>query len=188
MNYPMYLFGITLSLILFGCSASGTSHLAKGTPLKSSEQLPEPPALSSSSPNSGQMLPISAQAQIGEQQILLEVAKTPGEQQIGLMYRTALAPNRGMLFPLNPPRAATFWMKNVNIPLDMIFLRNGEVQAIAADVPPCTSNPCPTYGPGVLVDQVIELAGGRAAQLGIQVGDRISITILEEEIDPSSQS
>ncbi|MFP5271285.1 DUF192 domain-containing protein [Coleofasciculus sp.] len=188
MKYPIRLFGITLSLILLGCSASGSKNVADGTPLKSGERLPEPPSLSSSPPNSGQMLPISAQTQIGDQQILLEVARTPGQQQIGLMYRTALAPNRGMLFPLNPPRPATFWMKNVKIPLDMIFLRDGEVKAIAANVPPCITTPCPTYGPGVLVDQVIELAGGRAAQLGLKVGDRITITILEDEINPSPES
>lgn len=188
MTYSIRLFAITLTLILLGCSASGSNPVADGTPLKSGEQLPEPPSLSSSSSNSGQMLAISAQAQIGDQQILLEVARTPRQQQIGLMYRTALAPNRGMLFPLNPPRAATFWMKNVNIPLDMIFLREGEVKAIAQNVPPCTSTPCPTYGPGVLVDQVIELAGGRAAQLGLNVGDRIKIILLEDEINPTSES
>lgn len=188
MTYHTRLLGITLSLILFGCSASNSNSVADGTPLKSGEQLPEPPSLSSSSSNSGQMLPISAQTQIGDQQILLEVARTPRQQQIGLMYRTALAPDRGMLFPLNPPRPASFWMKNVKIPLDMIFLRDGEVKAIAENVPPCISTPCPTYGPGVLVDQVIELAGGRSAQLGLKVGDRIKIIFLEEEINPPSES
>jgi uncharacterized protein len=188
MNYHTRLFGIALSLILLGCSASNSNPVADRTPLKSGEQLPEPPSLSSSSSNSGQMLPISAQTQIGDQQVLLEVARTPRQQQIGLMYRTALAPDRGMLFPLNPPRQASFWMKNVKIPLDMIFLRDGEVKAIAENVPPCISTPCPTYGPGVLVDQVIELPGGRAAQLGLKVGDRIKITLLEEEINPTSES
>ena len=64
-------------------------------------------------------------------------------------------------------------MKNVVIDLDMVFVHNDEIVGIAADVPPCTTTPCPNYGPGfgVLVDEVIELRGGRAAELGLAVGD-----------------
>lgn len=123
----------------------------------------------------GQVLPIEAQALLGGEVIALEVARTPAQQALGLMYRTQLPDSRGMLFPLAEPRVPRFWMKNVKIPLDMIFLRDGEIRAIAANVPPCTSNPCPTYGPDEVIDQVIELAGGRAAQLGLEVGDRVEI-------------
>lgn len=70
-------------------------------------------------------------------------------------------------------------MKNVVIDLDMIFLNGDEVVAIAADVPPCTTEPCPLYGPELPVDQVIELRGGRAAELGVQVGDRLEIEFLD---------
>ena len=129
----------------------------------------------------GQVLPISAQAEIGGQIIQLEVAETPHQQALGLMYRTELADDRGMLFPFNPPRRVSFWMKNVSISLDMIFLFQGAVVAIAADVPPCTSAPCDVYGPGgrQLVDQVIELRGGRAAELDIQVDGVITINPLD---------
>jgi len=51
-----------------------------------------------------------------------------------------------------------------------------EVKAIAASVPPCTTSPCPTYGPETLVNQVIELRGGRAAELGLKVGDQVKIS------------
>ena len=60
----------------------------------------------------GQVLPITAQAQISGQIINLEVAKTPKEQAMGLMYRTELADDRGMLFSFDPPRKVNFWMKN----------------------------------------------------------------------------
>jgi len=131
----------------------------------------------SDQPNGGQMLPVTAQTVINNQVIDLEIAKTPLEQTIGLMLRPDLPDNRGMLFPINPPRQVTFWMKNVLINLDMIFLANGQVQAIFADVPPCIGDACPFYGPAnTLVDQVIELRGGRAAELGLQVGDRLNIT------------
>jgi hypothetical protein len=100
---------------------------------------------------------------------------------MGLMYRTTLADDRGMLFPFEPPQPVSFWMKNVRIPLDMIFLRDGEVKAIAASVPPCTAEPCPTYGPPTAVNQVIELRGGRAAELGLKVGDRVKIKFLDSK-------
>jgi hypothetical protein len=77
-------------------------------------------------------------------------------------------------------------MKNTKIPLDMVFLRDGEVKAIVADVPPCTTNPCPGYGPEIPIDQVIELQGGRAAQLGLKVGDQVSIKFLEGKTSPST--
>jgi uncharacterized membrane protein (UPF0127 family) len=121
----------------------------------------------------GQLLPVSVNAILGDRAIGLEVAKTPQEQAIGLMFRTELPDDRGMLFAIAPPRNVRFWMRNVQIELDMIFLREGVVQAIIPNVPPCFSDTCPNYGPDFPVDGVIELKGGRAAQLGLKVGDRI---------------
>ena len=128
----------------------------------------------------GQILPVSVNTVLGDRalaeplrRIGLEVAQTPEEQAIGLMFRTELPDDRGMLFPIAPPRNVRFWMRNVQIELDMIFLREGIVQAIIPNVPPCFSETCPNYGPDVPVDGVIEIKGGRAAQLGLKVGDRI---------------
>ncbi|MEG4284769.1 DUF192 domain-containing protein [Microcoleus sp. A006_D1] len=121
----------------------------------------------------GQLLPVSVNTIVGDRALGLEVAKTPQEQAIGLMFRTELPDDRGMLFPIAPARNVRFWMRNVQIELDMIFLRQGIVQAIIPNVPPCFSETCPNYGPDVPVDGVIELKGGRAAQLGLKVGDRI---------------
>ncbi len=121
----------------------------------------------------GQLLPVSVNAIIGAGAIGLEVAKTPEEQAIGLMFRTELPDDRGMLFAIAPARNVRFWMRNVQIELDMIFLREGIVQAIIPNVPPCLGDTCPNYGPDVPVDGVIELKGGRAAQLGLKIGDRI---------------
>lgn len=127
----------------------------------------------------GQNLPVTAQAEIAGQTIDLEVARTQTEQAIGLMHRTSLADNRGMLFIFEPPQSVRFWMKNVLIPLDMIFLQNGQVAAIEAVVPPCDTEPCPTYGPDIVVDGVIELRGGRSAELGIEQGNRVQLKFLE---------
>jgi len=123
----------------------------------------------------GQQLPVTAQVELGGEVIKLEVARTPQQQAMGLMYREKLALNRGMLFPLDPPRKPSFWMKNVEIPLDMIFVRDGKISAIAPDVPPCEKAPCPTYGPDMMIDQVIELQGGRAEKLGLEAGDSVLI-------------
>lgn len=127
------------------------------------------------SPIPSQSLPVAAVATIAGQTIQLEVARTLPQQATGLMGRQSLADDRGMLFPFRPPLRVNFWMKNVLIPLDMVFLRKGEVKAIAANVPPCQTEPCPTYGPDTEIDQVIELRGGRAAELGLKVGDTIKI-------------
>ena len=184
MKSRISLLGITLSIALLSCSASIPAKV-DGTPLlKSGESLPPPPSISSSPTDKGQMLPISALAEMAGQKISLEVARTPEEQAMGLMYRTSLAADRGMLFPFEPPRPVSFWMKNTLIPLDMVFLRNGEVKAIATNVPPCTTTPCPSYGPSTEIDQVIELRGGRAAELGLKLGDRVSIKFLQGNTTP----
>lgn len=125
--------------------------------------------------NQAQILPVGAIAKVGETVIQLEVAKTPEEQAMGLMYRNHLEKDRGMIFLFSPPRMTRFWMKNTWIPLDMIFLRDGVIQSISSQVPPCTSDPCPSYGPLVEIDQVVELASGRAAELGLKRGDRLNI-------------
>jgi uncharacterized membrane protein (UPF0127 family) len=130
----------------------------------------------------GQVLPITAEVELGGVTIGLEVARTPEEQALGLMYRQELSDDRGMVFPFSPPRPVSFWMKNVVISLDMVFVQGGEIVGIAADVPPCAADPCPTYGPGrQVVSYVIELRGGRAAELGLEVGDSVDIEWLTPE-------
>ncbi len=128
-----------------------------------------------------QRLPITAQVNINGEVIELEVAQTPDQQSKGLMFREALADNRGMFFPFAYPRVTRFWMKNCLVPLDMIFLRDGKVVAIADRVPPCNSAPedCPLYGPDVLVDGVIELRSGRAKELKLRASDRLKIEFLD---------
>lgn len=163
---------LVLELLLVSCS-SPASIESSAQPSISSQPV-------SSSPNQpeaelGQTLPVSAQVTIANQIIQLEVAKTPQQQAIGLMFRKQLADDRGMLFPFDSARQVSFWMKNVMIPLDMVFLRNGRVAAIALNVPPCVTDPCPTYGPDEDIDQVIELRGGRAKELGLKLGDRLTI-------------
>lgn len=183
---------IGLSLFLWGCSTIPQNE--QTPPASDSNSAPQSTELDTeldtlsadvSNPTQGQMLPITAEASVRGHIILLEIAQTPRQQAIGLMFREDLPDNQGMLFPFNPPRPVHFWMRNVQFPLDMIFLRNSEVKAIAPSVPPCTTAACPTYGPDDDIDQVLELKGGRAEALGISVGDIIDINYLDEESVPS---
>ncbi|WP_017306244.1 DUF192 domain-containing protein [Spirulina subsalsa] len=165
--------GVSLVLLL-GLSAG---LMACSTPPQTLEEVPL--SQLTQVPTEGQMLPIRAIAQLGGQEIELEVARTPQEQAIGLMFRDEMPDNRGMLFVFASPRRVNFWMKNVPIPLDMLFLRDGTIRAIARNVPPCLKDPCPTYGPNLDIDQVLELRGGRAAELGVKVGDPVPIEYLD---------
>lgn len=103
--------------------------------------------------NSAQVLPISATAEIAGQTFDLEVALTPEQQAMGLMNRTFLPDNRGMLFPFNPPRATSFWMRDTPIPLDIIFLLNGTVLEIARNLQPCLTELCPYYFPALEINE-----------------------------------
>ena len=87
------------------------------------------------------------------------------------MFRRALPPDEGMVVPYDPPQPVGFWMKNTLIPLDMLFIgADQRVGRIAADVPPLSLDTVPS---GIPVTAVLELRGGRAAELGISVGDRV---------------
>ncbi|CAA9331109.1 FIG00872311: hypothetical protein [uncultured Leptolyngbya sp.] len=174
---PVRLTGfLLLGLLLLGCARSNlaTSPGASGTSPTSDAPASKQTNIQTTT-EAGQQLPLSAQIEVANQVIQLEVAGTQEQQAIGLMSRTNLPDDRGMLFLFESPRRASFWMKNTLIPLDMIFLLNGKVQAISSNVPPCEADPCPTYGPNALVDQVIELRAGRAAELGLKQGDRINV-------------
>ena len=90
---------------------------------------------------------------------------------MGLMYRNRLAPDRGMIFPFDPPRDASFWMRNTLIPLDMIFVRaDGSIANIAVNTVPYSEESVRSEG---RVAAVLEIAGGRTAELGIKPGDKV---------------
>ena len=111
-------------------------------------------------------------AGVGELKFQVEVARTPEEQERGLMFRTSLPANGGMIFPYDPPRPASFWMKNTLIPLDMIFIRkDGTIARIVDNTTPESLEPVQSGEP---VAAVLELAGGRAAELGLAEGDKVA--------------
>jgi uncharacterized membrane protein (UPF0127 family) len=107
----------------------------------------------------------------GPARFTVELAVTKAEQERGLMFRKSLAPDRGMLFPYKPPQRAAFWMKNTLIPLDIIYIApDGRVLSIARNAVPHDETPIPSGG---VIGGVLEIPGGRAAQLAILPGDRV---------------
>jgi uncharacterized membrane protein (UPF0127 family) len=103
---------------------------------------------------------------------VVEVARTPEEQTQGLMNRQSMPPDRGMIFPYEPPQAVAFWMKNTLIPLDMIFVApGGKILRIEDNAVPLSLEP---VGSGEAVEAVLELNGGRAAALGLAAGDQVA--------------
>ena len=102
---------------------------------------------------------------------IVEVASTPEQQAYGLMNRQTLAPDRGMIFPYEPPQPVSFWMKDTLIPLDIIFIApGGRIGSIAENSVPLSLEPVVSTEP---TEAVLEIAGGRAAELGIAAGDKV---------------
>jgi len=101
----------------------------------------------------------------------VEVAGDARSQEYGLMFRKSLAPNAGMLFDFHQPVMTSFWMKNTLIPLDMIFIRpDGVISSVAAEAVPMTLTTIPSLEP---VRAVLEIKGGRAAELNIYPGQHV---------------
>jgi hypothetical protein len=106
-----------------------------------------------------------------DSRIVLELALTDAEKAQGLMFRDALAADRGMLFVFPTDGIHPFWMKNTFIPLDMVWLSAaGAVVEVRADVPPCRLDPCPSYANDRPARAVLELAAGTAARHRIAPG------------------
>lgn len=193
------LLSISLSLSLMGCSHFAALPINETSPQQASiknappasSMIPSPEKQTTSVPRSSlaQRLPVTAIATLNDTAIYLEVANTPQQQTIGLMYRASLGDDQGMLFPFSPPRPVSFWMRNVEINLDMLFIQDGTIVAIEASVPPCQTTRCPQYGPGpaVPIDYVLEIRGGRAEELGIEIGDSILITELTNALPDASE-
>ncbi|MFO1242259.1 MAG: DUF192 domain-containing protein [Rickettsiales bacterium] len=107
--------------------------------------------------------------------ILAEVAMTDAEQETGLMYRSSLAENQGMLFPQDPPRRMQMWMKNTYIPLDMIFVgTEGRITMIAESTQPLSLD---SIGPAEKVAAVLEVPAGTVKKLSIEEGDTVEYSL-----------
>ena len=100
-----------------------------------------------------------------------EMAVQPGDQMIGMMFRTSMAPDDAMIFDWGAPRESAMWMRNTLIPLDMLFVTaEGRIHRIHERAVPQSLATIDSRGP---VRATIEVAGGTAERLNLRVGDRV---------------
>jgi hypothetical protein len=101
----------------------------------------------------------------------VEVARSPQEQARGLMFRSEMGPDEGMLFPYAQPQVLSFWMKNTVLSLDLIFIGpDRRVVNVAANAVPYSEAPILSDAPAIAT---LELNAGRAAELGIVAGAKV---------------
>ena len=151
---------------------AGLAALAACSPMAADAGQKAAAGAPSRHPASGlEVVPLTIASANGRRSFRVEVARSGEEQAKGLMFRTAMGANEGMIFPMEPARQASFWMKNTVIPLDLVFIGpDKRIESIAANAVPYSLSPIGSKG---TVSAVLELNGGRAAQLGLAPGDMI---------------
>lgn len=155
-------------------SAVGCSPLSAGSTTAQTRTAPQTaaPALTVHPVSGLTVVPLMVTTAGGAHAFKVEVASSPSAQQQGLMFRAEMGADEGMLFPLASPRAIAFWMKNTVIPLDIIFVGpDRKVLNIIARAVPYDVSPRPSEGEAAAV---LELIGGRAAEIGLKPGDTVS--------------
>ena len=116
----------------------------------------------------------------GSVTVALELARTEGQRARGLMFRTRLDADEGMLFVFESGERASFWMKNTYVRLDLLFLsREGIVLDFYEQLPPCALDPCPSYAAREPAAFALELKAGFIAGHLVRRGDRVGLEIGE---------
>lgn len=158
---------IMASLMLISASSLPGCYAQTGETVGSSQQTDAP-----RSEAGLKQVPLVIRSAQARHDFVVEVAESGAEQAKGLMFRTGLEPDKGMIFPFAEDRIASFWMKNTVIPLDIIFIRrDGTIESIAANTVPYS---LAAVRSGEPVATVLEIAAGRAAELGIRPGDTVT--------------
>ena len=115
---------------------------------------------------------------INEKIIFVELAITPEDRQRGLMERDLLEKDNGMLFVFSEEDAYSFWMKNMKISLDIIWINaDGNVVYFVEGAPPCVQSPCQTYSPNADALYVLEVNPGVIDVLGIEENTEVIISL-----------
>lgn len=118
------------------------------------------------------------QVELKGERFVVEVATTPKEQALGLMFRDALPQDHGMLFIFPSATTRRFWMKNTRIPLDIFYFdENLRLVSVAENAKPCRTQQCPSYPSEGPARYVLELNAGKAAELGVKPGDELVLDL-----------
>jgi hypothetical protein len=128
------------------------------------------------------LVPLAACAKSGPyvelkgQRFTIEIVEDEASREHGLMDRTSMDADHGMLFVFQDDAPRAFWMKNTKIPLDMLFFdADRKLVSVQRNVPPCVTERCPAYSSGAPARYVLELNGGQAEKLGLASGDELIV-------------
>lgn len=121
----------------------------------------------------------TAQVKIGENVFNVEIAKSIRELSKGLAGHAPLLDDQGMLFVFSWRGTQNFWMKGMEFPIDIIWIKDGQILGIEKNVPPPGENggETPTYSSPEPVDRVLEINAGLSDKIGINKGDKVEILI-----------
>lgn len=167
-------------ILLAACAERPAAHPAASVPASAPSAKAEGPTVGGAvgeAPKGFETLEVVTQS--ARIRFFVEVADDDKERERGLMFRREVPPDQGMLFDFKTPQPVAFWMKNTLIPLDIIYIEaDGTVLSIARNTTPLSEAPIPSGGPIV---GVLELAGGRAEEIGLLPGDRIEHRIFKRD-------
>ncbi len=148
--------------------------LLLGAPAAAQLLLPHEP-LDPAKAQSLALVPLTIEGGNKVHRFQVEVADDDQERATGLMHRTDLAPDCGMLFDFKRPRDVRIWMRNTFIPLDLLFMRgDGTVAFVYEHMTPHSEDP---VGPDRPMLAVLELKDGTIKRLGLGVGDVVRHSI-----------
>jgi len=115
-----------------------------------------------------------AEVKIGDAKFEVEVADSVLKKARGLSNRGGLPENKGMLFVFDISGQYPFWMKGMNFPLDIIWIKGDKIIGIEKNIPPPAAGEIlKSYQPAESIDKVLEINAGSSDELGIKVGDKV---------------
>ena len=153
---------LSLTVLLAACSPQPA---AEATPVAAAQEAAVHPV-------SGlRVIPLTVTSGDTVHRFEVELADTAEAQQRGLMFRTELADDEGMIFPSDPPQVRSFWMKNTPLPLDIIYVgTDGRILNMYEMTTPYSLD---SLYSADITSGVLELRGGLAKELGIGKGDLV---------------
>jgi len=115
----------------------------------------------------------------------LELATNPLQQAKGLSGRESLGIDQGMFFVFDRPKIQHFWMKDMQFPIDVLWINNYEIIGISENIlpPSSTDGKVERMQSPAIADMVLEINAGQVEQYHIEVGDKIDISIHNDSID-----
>ena len=178
LRHPILLIALSFAaalLFVTGCSDGGSSKTSTEATSATTAQGKTAPATTASSAESSQTSTLTITNSAGESvNVRAEIADTEAKREKGLMGRTALAEDAGMLFVFDREQPLAFWMKDTLIPLSIAYIdSNGRIVDIQ-DMQPLDETPHPSAEPA---KYALEVNQGFFAARGIQVGDRAELPV-----------